>query len=173
MGKHRREVLAELIVAHGWKCGAELGVYDGATFGYLLDNIPHLRLIGVDLWDASASRPKNKVTGESDYSKKPMEACFQLVEKMASQHSDRATIMRMSTLDAAKEIEDRTLDFVFVDADHRTEAVRADITAWRPKLNDNGMMIGHDEDWPSVQHALMSLNIKWNKLPGGVWIECK
>ena len=49
------------------------------------------------------------------------------------------------------------MDFVFIDADHRYESVKADIRAWVPKLRPGGMLSGHDIDYPSVLRAVSEL----------------
>lgn len=51
---------------------------------------------------------------------------------------------------------DESLDFVFVDADHRYESVTADLRAWWPKIRPGGAMAGHDYDthWPEVVRAV-------------------
>jgi predicted O-methyltransferase YrrM len=54
----------------------------------------------------------------------------------------------MSTAEAAKQVEDGSLDFVFIDADHSYEGVKADIEAWDPKVREGGYVIGHDYDFP-------------------------
>ena len=49
------------------------------------------------------------------------------------------------------------LDFVFIDADHRYEAVLADIAAWRPHVRPGGWLMGHDynrEAHPGVVQAV-------------------
>lgn len=52
--------------------------------------------------------------------------------------------VRCASVEAAKRYEDRSLDFVFLDADHRYESVKADILAWRPKVKPGGYIGGHD-----------------------------
>ena len=44
----------------------------------------------------------------------------------------------------AKNYEDASLDFVFIDASHDYESVKKDIEAWYPKVKDNGIISGHD-----------------------------
>jgi len=41
-----------------------------------------------------------------------------------------------------------SIDFVFIDGDHRYEYVKKDILAWLPKLKPEGVMAGHDYTWP-------------------------
>lgn len=44
---------------------------------------------------------------------------------------------------AAAEFADESLDWVYVDADHRYEAVKADVAAWWPKVRPGGLLGGH------------------------------
>lgn len=50
----------------------------------------------------------------------------------------------MPSLEAAATFGDDSVDLVYLDADHRYEAVRADIAAWWPKVKPGGLLMGHD-----------------------------
>ena len=50
--------------------------------------------------------------------------------------------------------QDGQLHAVFIDADHSEKAVRADITAWLPKVKSGGMLCGHDFDESGVSAAV-------------------
>ena len=43
-----------------------------------------------------------------------------------------------------KRQEDGSLDFVFIDASHEYEHVKADILKWYPKVKNGGVLAGHD-----------------------------
>ncbi len=51
----------------------------------------------------------------------------------------------------------RPLDFVYIDGDHRYEAVKADIQAWLPHVRAGGIIAGHDAYMPSVSKAVLEL----------------
>lgn len=55
---------------------------------------------------------------------------------------------------AAEDVDDESLDCVFIDAYHAYEAVSADIRAWAPKVKPGGILCGHDWGWPSVKVAV-------------------
>jgi hypothetical protein len=61
---------------------------------------------------------------------------------------------RGKSLDALEFVRDESLDLVYVDGDHRYEAVVADIQGWKPKLRKGGVLAGHDWSFPAVQKAL-------------------
>lgn len=63
-------------------------------------------------------------------------------------------------------------DLVFLDADHRYEAIRADIEAWTPHVRPGGILAGHDfsATWPGVQRAVEETGSY--QIAGNVWWRC-
>lgn len=53
------------------------------------------------------------------------------------------------SVQVANQYEDDSLDFVFIDGDHRYDCVFADINAWLPKVKVGGVISGHDYGWCS------------------------
>lgn len=58
------------------------------------------------------------------------------------------------SVDAAKNFEDGSVDFIMIDGDHSYEGCLADIKAWRPKMKPGGIMAGDDYLWPGVTQAV-------------------
>ena len=143
----RWDWLASQILANGWTHGAELGVFKGDTYLYLLRNCPELTLIGVDLWAAQPQTP-----GQEDKLGRDFDGFLANIRRLTAGNS-RAILIQDWTVNAASQIEDGTLDFIFVDADHSYESVKADLLAWMPKVKEGGWIIGHDINWTSVKQA--------------------
>jgi predicted O-methyltransferase YrrM len=64
-----------------------------------------------------------------------------------------------SSVSAASLIRDKSLDLVFIEADHSYGAVRKDILAWMPKVKSGGIICGHDcetRPTPQLQDRLWS-----------------
>ncbi len=82
----------------------------------------------------------------------------------------RAIVIKAKSVDAAAEVPDASLDFVFIDADHVEESVRADILAWRPKIRSGGVLAGHDiNNCSGVRAAVDSLCPGWQAYKQEVW----
>ena len=59
--------------------------------------------------------------------------------------------------DAAKDIEDNSLDFLYIDGLHTFEQVTKDIANYYPKVKKTGIIAGHDFNpvcWKGVQQAI-------------------
>merc|ERR1711920_1091591 len=69
---------------------------------------------------------------------------FQTATTNSQPYRDRATHVLQTSQEAARWVARESLDLVFIDADHRFEAVRDDINAWWPTLRPGGVLVGHD-----------------------------
>lgn len=148
----RWEFLAYCANRFGWTKGAELGLWQGRTTTHLLEHCPKLTMIGVDLW---AAQPEND--GPEDYAGWDHGQHERQCRDSLAPYADRVTIIKAMTSDATTWVEDASLDFVFIDADHSESGVRSDIAAWLPKIKPTGWIMGHDISWDGVRSAVGDL----------------
>jgi hypothetical protein len=83
------------------------------------------------------------------------------------------TAKRGESISIANEYNDKSLDFVFIDGDHRYECVKADIEAWLPKVKPGGILAGHDYGWNDVTRAVQEVlgtKVKSDPWGEGCWI---
>lgn len=148
-----RQTLAHFVRQYGWTRGAELGVDKGILFGMTLNLCPDLTLIGVDVFPDKARSHR----------------VFELEQKFAP----RAIVLNMTTAQASRTIEDGSLDFVFVDADHSYEAVQEDIALWKPKVKAGGWLGGHDYHTRKFPGVVQAVNEAFggthHEMPGTIW----
>jgi predicted O-methyltransferase YrrM len=78
------------------------------------------------------------------------------------------TAMRTTSVEAARELGDASVDWIFIDGDHTFGAVRGDICAWFPKVKPGGLVSGHDYDWRSVRAAVAS-HFQDVSAAGAIW----
>lgn len=130
--------------------GAEIGVFVGAMSRAMLKN-PGIELLMVDPWEQGDGLYEDE-GGLSDFhaemSQTDQDTAYAQAKWNTHFASGRGVILRKRSLDAARDVADGSLDFVFIDANHSYAACRADIEAWRPKLKSGGLLAGHDYEHP-------------------------
>ena len=78
--------------------------------------------------------------------------------------------IRACSWDAADRFEDKSVDFVFIDADHSYDSVVRDIRAWHPKIRDRGIIAGHDYfNYSSVRRAVDEFFGDSIEVEGSIW----
>ena len=150
--RRRWDVIADLVNQYGLNLGAEIGVAEGRFTAALLRSCPD-----VTLWAIDDYAPGYRTWTGVAWSQERQDANKSAFAQVLAEFPERLRFMRLPSLDAASEFADASLDFVFIDADHSYEAVRADIAAWRPKIRPGGWITGHDYDtlkFPGVVRAV-------------------
>lgn len=162
---HRKNVISKYITDYDLKKGAELGVWKGDTFMYLIETHPDLFMIGVDAYKERPENINKRSLGKEAYinhtapdgARWEHELDFKNITEFCLKYPDRTKFIRDDTDRAAEQVENESLDFVFIDADHSEEGVTNDIKNWGPKVKLGGFIIGHDYHsggWPSVVNAV-------------------
>lgn len=129
----------------GW--GVEVGTHTGWFSDKLLRGSDLSTLFSVDTWHES--EPGLPVgMGSID--------CFQLAARTLWEHYPRSVMIRKESTVAAELFPDKSLDFVYIDANHDYPHVVADILAWYPKMKPGGLFCGHDYNLisPEVRQAV-------------------
>ena len=65
--------------------------------------------------------------------------------------------LQSASVEAAGTFADESCDFVYIDADHSYECVKADIEAWLPKVKVGGTLAGDDCNFEGVKTAVSEL----------------
>lgn len=169
MPRPRTLAVDDLVRTNCWTTGAELGVWFGVTTRYLLQKHPYLHMVAVDEWKIQEDGELEKYTpGENGHSWNH-EFYERSFRQKTIPYKHRLDILKMSTNEAAKLIENESLDFVFIDADHSTKGVLNDIKNWLPKLKPYGCLLGDDIDWNSVKNAVESVYPEYEVFRNIVW----
>lgn len=132
--------------------GAELGVSKGDNFKNLLKLNPNLGLYGIDSFESEGNELEKY--NEGLYEGRTQKNAIENAKNIESKFPNRARMIFERTDEACKHIPDGHLDFVFIDADHTYEGVKRDIKLWEPKVQENGLIMGHDLNWGSVSRAV-------------------
>lgn len=122
----RYEILAKIINENKLKSVAEIGVRDGETMFYILDNCPTVEVYyAVD------------VNREAKFLSDP-------------RLDDRRIVPQIGySVEIAAHFALNELDLVYIDADHSEANVADDIRVWLPKIKETGFITGHDYENPA------------------------
>jgi len=134
----REKLFPALLGELGFKIGAEIGVSKGRYSKWLFHGIKGLKLYCIDPWEVY-----DEYTELHDKSGQPMfDGYYEETKERLKNYN--AELIRKYSMDAVKDFEDNSLDFVFIDGNHSFEYVIEDIVAWSKKVRSGGIISGHD-----------------------------
>jgi len=115
--------------------GAEIGVERGVFSQVIMTSGNVHKLYAVDCWQA--------YRGYRDHvGQQKLDSFYESTKKRMEPYN--CWLVRKFSLDAAKDFEDESLDFVYIDANHDYENAYKDIEAWSKKVTKGGIVAGHD-----------------------------
>jgi hypothetical protein len=145
----------------------EVGSYLGKSAAYMAQRIAgsgkKLDFCCVDTWDPTMYATWWQYGDDKPTPLPPAELIglplYNAFCRCMSATNSLVITMRLSSLVAASLARDHkeNLSFVFIDASHLYDDVKADIAAWTPKLRPGGLLAGHDYRigmWPGVTQAV-------------------
>jgi hypothetical protein len=119
-----------------FRVGVEVGVAQGEFSKLIVVGNEQVHLYGVDPWEP--------YQGYKDYVKQESFNDLYSEAQHRLQYFKRFEFVRKYSMDAVKDFEDNSLDFVYIDANHEYEYVKQDITEWTKKIRSGGIVCGHD-----------------------------
>lgn len=148
-----RDDLPEFFKQLGFKTGAEIGVYKG-------EYTRQLAKAGLGVYAIDAWAPYEDFDRLEDARIERQEELYQRAKKKFEPYNS-ITIIRKKSMDALKDFEDESLDFVYIDANHRLKFAVEDIYEWAKKVRKGGIVAGHDyihfEEYPRKEQTWAKL----------------
>lgn len=124
----------------GFTRGAEIGVWKGVYSAAFCQ--AGLHMLCVDPWVSYPAWLDTKNSLPPEQAAEFMAEAHQIAcERLAPFN---CTIVRKFSAEAAADVPDRSLDFVYIDGNHVYDAVIEDLTLWAPKVRAGGIVAGHD-----------------------------
>lgn len=117
-----RNELANVIAQCGLNRCAEVGVNTGAYSLVLCEANPDIELTCIDSWTSNRR--------------------YKLATRKLGKYNVR--FIRKTSLDALEDIEDESLDFVYLDANHTFDFIMPEIIFYSKKVRSGGIVAGHD-----------------------------
>lgn len=170
-----RRRLAQEFKSRGFTKGAEIGVRTGKYSAELCRQNPNLHLLSIDPYDLVYDERRSHEIG-----KEGQQQFFEDATELLKGFN--AEIIRKTSLEAAQEIENESLDFVYIDGAHQFDYVMTDVIVWGWKVRKGGVISGHDyykfrdggivravDNYAAV-HGVKGINLTDEKTPSW-WFE--
>ena len=144
--------------------GAEIGVANGDYSDAICQENPNVKLFCIDSWI--------KYEGYNDKAPDNFEESERMAKEKLAKYN--CIFIKKFSMDAIKDFDDESLDFVYIDANHNFKYILEDITEWSKKVRKGGIVAGHDYDWGGIQQALESYKQNYfvlgrdEKIPGEI-----
>ena len=130
-----RDSLPEFFKELGFKVGAEVGTYRGEFTEKLCK--AGLKIYAIDPWMGYEG------AGRSEQKQDKQDINYEEAKKVLAPYTD-CVLVRKTSREALKDFEDGSLDFVYLDGDHRFQYIAEDLVEWSKKVRSGGVVSGHD-----------------------------
>jgi len=117
---------------------AEIGVQSGNFSSTLLNSTKLKKLHLIDCWQYQLIYQDS-----ANVDQKKQDELYELV-KSKFKNDLRVNIIKKFSKDALQIFQRNSLDFIYIDADHKYEEVKKDIQMWYTRLKKGGILAGHD-----------------------------
>lgn len=131
----------------------EIGSYCGASASIIANQFKNSTINCVDPW--SPYTEDCSIIDIQQQEKELIEA-ENLFDTVVSNHTNIRK-NKTSSLEYAKKILDRSIDFIYIDGNHQYSSVKEDILSWLPKIKNGGIISGHDYTWDSVKKVTQEI----------------
>lgn len=136
--------------------GAWLGRSTSCMGTFIKNSGKDIKFFSIDTWEGSDEDVHKDFIQELKRNKSTLFHEFIKNISMCGV-KDYITPMKTTSLEAATEFEDESIDFLHIDASHDYDNVLADIKAWYPKVKKGGIISGDDYEpgiWDGVVKAV-------------------
>lgn len=129
-----RDNLPEYFKSLGFKVGAEIGVFKGEFTEKFCK--AGLKMYAIDPWISYEG------AGRTQEIKARQDFLYGHAGRVLAPYD--CALIRKTSVEALKDFEDESLDFVYIDGDHSFKHVATDIEEWTKKVKKGGVVSGHD-----------------------------
>ncbi len=118
----------------GFSVGAEIGVDKGEFSEKFARS--GLSLYAIDPWKSYSDYKDSRGQQRLDF-------LYEHTKRVLAPYQ-KCTVVRKTSMEAVKDFEDGSLDFVYIDGNHQLRYVIEDLTEWSKKVRTGGVVCGHD-----------------------------
>lgn len=112
----------------------EIGVYRGEFSEQIVERSKPEKLILIDPWKTMLNATETNSNFENFYTE--VKEKFSMISSV--------DIIRETSIEAAKSLQDNSLDWLYIDGDHNYQPCLDDLRTYAPKVKEHGYICGHD-----------------------------
>ncbi len=125
--------------------GAEVGVLKGNNAATILRTARPAKLYLIDPWHHQAELENALYGGRAGSQATMDEMCDSVRARFAGQiERGQVVVLRMASTEASEQLGENSLDFVYLDGDHRYEGVLSDLQHFARCVRPGGLITGDD-----------------------------
>lgn len=128
-----RDDLPQFFKNMGYKVGAEIGVLRGEFTEKICQ--AGLKVYAIDPW-------RNYLDYHRHPAEEPYEVMYEMTKNRLAPYD--CTIIRKTSMEAVENFKTNSLDFVYIDGNHKLRHVIDDIYEWSLRIRSGGAICGHD-----------------------------
>jgi len=132
-----RNDLPQFFVDMGYQTGVEIGVYKAKYTEKLCES--GLKIYAVDPWGIFTEYPRDDDTVFINRQQFLYEHALRVLNPF-----NNCTVIRKTSMEVVKEFDVGSIDFVYIDGDHRFRYIAEDIYEWSKIVRTGGIVSGHD-----------------------------
>jgi vacuolar-type H+-ATPase catalytic subunit A/Vma1 len=155
----------------------EVGVLKASNLLALAKRFPMMKFIGIDSYEAYTDSLHGGYTITAEMSAANLETARRRIAKSEAASRIELRVVRSDL--AATEMEDCSVDLVYLDKNFTFAEQLDDVSQWYPKVRDGGILAGHEAYTPEImkatQEALTAMGVSSNieVVDGEVWYIIK
>jgi SAM-dependent methyltransferase len=128
--------LANFIKNYGCKVGVEIGVYKGEYTKILADT--GMTIYGVDPWGLYPDYPRT----DSKFLER-QQFLYEHAKEYLKNYPN-VSLIRKTSMDAVTSFPVESLDFIYIDGNHKFKYIAEDLYEWAKRVKPGGIVAGHD-----------------------------
>lgn len=131
----------------------EIGCWKGKSASFMAEQImnskKNIQFYCVDTWKGTLTEDGHQTDPDV-----VNDRLFEVFNQNLSPFAGYYNPIRSTSVEAASQFDDNSLDFIYIDASHEYIDVKNDIAAWFPKLKKGGTIAGDDYNSSQVSRAV-------------------
>lgn len=128
--------------------GCEVGVWYGDNALNMLQNLHIKKLYLVDPYR------RHRIYNGRLFTRQKMDIIKTLCNDKLKGYKDVISFIRMKSVAGSYYVPDDSLDFCYIDGQHKYSFVKEDLKYWYPKIKHGGVFGGHDYELDAVKEAV-------------------